>query len=100
MSNITIDVTKQDGCLMRRKFSYESIKKIWSALGQNINNIETINCDLIPDYGCRIQLKLYNAVHLETISTTKSFLMCDIIPKDNHFNYDLIDTSVFLVLLK
>jgi hypothetical protein len=100
ISNITIDVTKQDGCLMKRKFSNESVRKIWTALGQNVSNIETIECDLIPTYGCRIQLKLFEAIHRESISITSEFLMCDDIPKDNPFDYDFIDTSVFFVILK
>lgn len=81
---------------MSQRFSHNSVKKLWTSLGQNVENINSIKCVLIPRYGCRIKLKLNLPIHHNSLSITNNFLVSDDVP----YNNDLIDLCVFHVSIK
>ncbi len=93
-NNIFINIPTMDGSLMKKRFAPESVRKIWIALGQDIENIKFSCCVLIPKRGCRIKFKLHNPIHLDSISTNQ-FLIWENIPEDNPHGLDMIDMKIF-----
>ena len=92
--NIFINIPKMNGSLMKTRFSPESIRKIWIALGQDIENIKSSCCVLIPKRGCRIKLKLHHPIHLDSLSMYQ-FLIWENIPENNPYGLDMIDMKIF-----